>query len=181
MPYREFSEAEMQRWWTTYGRIKALDRRYKVNKRVGWIYIMRNPAFKEDLVKIGRTSQSPLERAAELGRSTSVPTDFEVIYFVHVRDCHQAERWIHAELADYRKTGRKEFFDLSLARAIEVLDAAAAGLPILLGGRGVAPVLPQFFESVVVRCPDCDTPNTAKLLMIVTRLFCRNCGRSLSV
>lgn len=107
MPYREFSEEDMQRWRTIYGHIKSLDRRYKVSKRVGWIYIMRNPAFKEDLVKIGRTSQSPLDRAAELGRSTSVPTDFEVIYFVHVLDTHRAERWIHNELVPYRKTSKK--------------------------------------------------------------------------
>ncbi len=181
MPYRQFSKADGQRWCTIYHQISALDRRYKINKRVGWVYIMRNPAFMESLLKIGRTARAPLQRAAELGASTSVPTDFELIYCVHVCDTHQAERWVHDELTQYRKTSKKEFFDVSLARAIEVLDAVAVRLPIRLAGRGVAPVLPQFFESVVVRCPDCDTPNTAKPLIIVTRLFCRNCRRALTV
>lgn len=169
MPYRQFSEVDMQRWWTIYGRIKALDRRYKINKRVGWVYIMRNPAFKESLLKIGRTSRPPLERAAELGAATSVPGEFELIYFVHICDCHQAERWIHNELSEYRKSSRKEFFDVPLARAIELLDAVAVGLPIRVPGKGGVRDLPQCFEQIVVRCPDCHTPNAVKPLMIETR------------
>jgi hypothetical protein len=73
MPYRDFDSEAMQRWRQIYSYVDSLDRRYKANKRVGWVYIMRNPAFKENLLKIGRSSRPPLERAKELGASTSAP------------------------------------------------------------------------------------------------------------
>jgi hypothetical protein len=183
MAYRNFDEEDMNRWGHIHIYIKSLDRRYKVNKRVGWVYIMRNPAFRGNPLKIGRTSRAPMERASELGASTSVPSDFELVYFVHVRDQHEAEKFAHEILASYRKTKRKEFFDVPLSRAIEALDQAAAHFPIphvIKRGKTVLP-LAQFFQPTVDKCPDCGGNNQVRLLMIKTKVSCRLCARTLRV
>lgn len=168
MTYRQFSEDEIQRWWRIYQRIDGLDRRYRMTRKAGWVYVMRNPAFRDSPLKIGRTKRPPLKRAAELSSSTSVPADFELLYFVHVSDCLAAERWIHDQLATHRRTSRKEFFDAPLGEVVELLDAAAASLPL--------PGIPQFFEPTVTTCSECGTSNAVKRLMVRVRATCRSCG-----
>lgn len=39
-----------------------MDKRYKVNKRAGWVYIAHNPTQGGAVVKIGMTSRPPMER-----------------------------------------------------------------------------------------------------------------------
>ena len=185
MAYRDFDEEKINRWGRIYNFIDSLDRRYKVNKRVGWVYIMRNPAFRGNPLKIGRTSRAPMERAVELGGSTSVPADFELVYFVHVSDQQQAEKFAHEILASYRKTQKKEFFDVPLVKAIEALDQAAAHFPIPTGlvdaDHRLSIPLAQFHQPTVAKCPDCGTNNQVKLLMIKTKVSCRLCARTLRV
>jgi len=179
VPYREFDSQAQQRWWRIHSFIDSLDRRYRANRRVGWVYVMRNSAFRDNLLKIGRSTRAPLERATELGASTSVPTDFELIYFVHASDCHEAERAVHRQLAEFRKTPDKEFFCVPLARAIEALDQAADQYPIPYRSRGQWYHLPQFFEPLVLKCLDCGTQNRVKPLLVETKAKCRSCGGGL--
>jgi len=61
-----------------------------------------------------------------------VPRDFDIIYFVHVADRHQAEQYVHTQLATYRASPGKEFFSAPLVQAIEALDRAAESLPITI-------------------------------------------------
>ena len=86
----------------------------------GYIYILRNPAF--EYLKIGQTSRSPDERAAELSRETGVPMAFTVAYKVKVEDCLSAEKEIQKKLHQFRIRG-KEFFDIPLTEAIEIVAA----------------------------------------------------------
>ena len=52
--------------------ISGLDRRRREYRRVGWVYIMRNPAFRDGLLKIGMTTRLPGERATDsAGRETT--------------------------------------------------------------------------------------------------------------
>ena len=44
------------------------------------IYVLRNGALKETVVKIGRTSRSSEERSSELSKPTRVAEPFEVLY-----------------------------------------------------------------------------------------------------
>ena len=62
--------------------ISDLDKRYRINKEVGWVYALRNSEFKKPLLKIGRTSTTPHQRARELGYATGVPGRCDLIYFV---------------------------------------------------------------------------------------------------
>jgi len=43
----------------------------------GWIYILINPAFKKDLLKIGKTKRQPEERAKELSTTGIKERKFE--------------------------------------------------------------------------------------------------------
>jgi len=168
-----------ERWDNIYNHIDRLDRRYKQNKNVGWVYIMRNPAFKDPILKIGKTGRPPGKRAAELGSSTSVPEDFQLIYFIHASNYHEAETLVHRRLAKYRKTRSKEFFNVPLGRAIEALDTVAKQYPIQVWQNRQMISLPQYFVHFVVTCSGCSTKNRIKPLLVQTILKCRNCGTPL--
>lgn len=89
----------------------------------GFVYIMINPSYGEGLVKIGKTTKDPEERAKELSSSTGVATPFIVVYKKLFKNCHLAERLIH-ELLDekgYRVNTSREFFAVSISDAINYL------------------------------------------------------------
>jgi T5orf172 domain-containing protein len=67
----------------------------------GYIYIMINPSLEKDLLKIGRTTRKPEERASELC-TTGVPARFHVAYEEEVENCFLAESLLHQQLASYR-------------------------------------------------------------------------------
>ncbi len=93
----------------------------KIQIKPGWIYILRNPLFKDALVKIGRTKNSTEVRAKELSSPTGIPYQFEVLYEEEVADCAVAEQLIHRALDQYRINPRREFFQLPLKVAIRTV------------------------------------------------------------
>jgi len=165
---------------TSFDIINSLDKRLREYRHVGWVYIMRNPAFRELLLKIGQSSRPPMLRAIELGAATAVPRDFDIIYFVHVADRHQAEQYVHTQLAAYRASPGKEFFSAPLVQAIEALDRAAESLPITIGRGRHAYVLQQYFEAVTTTCSRCGTKNRVRRLAISVAVKCRACGAPLA-
>jgi hypothetical protein len=82
----------------------------------GFVYILSNPSM-PDLVKIGKTTASPIQRMQEL-HSTGVPTPFELEFAAEVTDCHASERSAHDALAKHRVSTNREFFRVSVRRAI---------------------------------------------------------------
>ncbi|HKI83934.1 MAG TPA: hypothetical protein VKA63_06330, partial [Candidatus Krumholzibacteria bacterium] len=50
--------------------ITGLDKRYKINKRVGWLYAAYNPIIGGSVLKIGMSSRPPPQRGRELAQST---------------------------------------------------------------------------------------------------------------
>lgn len=88
----------------------------------GYIYILINPSLGKDLLKIGKTSTTPEERAKRLSSSTGVATDYYVAYEVETANCDRAERLIHKELAKYRYTNNREFFKIPLRTAISLVE-----------------------------------------------------------
>lgn len=70
-----------------------------------------------DLVKIGKTTTSPTHRMQEL-HSTGVPTPFELEFAAEVSDCHACERAAHEVLDEHRVSTNREFFRVSVRRAI---------------------------------------------------------------
>ena len=90
-------------------------------KSNGSIYILINPSM-PSLVKIGKTTRVPEERAVELSGTSGVPTKFFVAYEISVSDCDAAERDIHDRLSNFRVNDSREFFNIPLKNAIKLVD-----------------------------------------------------------
>ena len=90
---------------------------------VEYIYILINPSLIGKL-KIGKTRTSPEKRAKEISSATGVPTPFIVAYEAVVGDCDAAERAVHETLAarGYRITPNREFFDVTLKYAVDIVN-----------------------------------------------------------
>lgn len=89
----------------------------------GFVYILSNPVFKDDIFKIGHTTRSPSDRAWEIYQNaTGVPAKFEVAYARRVANCEQAEERIHELLKEVRINEYREFFRVSLFQAKEVFE-----------------------------------------------------------
>ncbi|MEY9722166.1 putative transport protein [Sinorhizobium fredii] len=97
----------------------------------GYIYILFNPAYRANQYKIGMTTRTPEARALEVSSATGVPQSFEVLFSKRVADCHRAERLIHQRLAEHRFSSDREFFQVRLNVAIDVLNEVAAEVGLL--------------------------------------------------
>lgn len=114
----------------------ATTRSSRSSQKAGWVYVLTNPAHRDDLVKIGLTTRTPQARAAELSADTGVPAPFEVAHAVYVTNCRAVEREVHGQLQRSRLPGR-EFFAVSLKTAIAAVERAArAYRPRRRPGRG---------------------------------------------
>ena len=84
---------------------------------------MVNPSL-PNIVKIGKTTRDPNERAKELSSATGVPTPFILVYSKPFADCHFAEKVIHGYLEDkgVRVSGNREFFQISTSEAIDLIN-----------------------------------------------------------
>jgi tetratricopeptide (TPR) repeat protein len=88
----------------------------------GYIYVLANSAM-PDLVKVGKTTRTPAERAAELSKVTGVPTPFIVVYEQLVDDCTAAEEFVHTMLQQkgYRESDNREFFRAPVSEVIQII------------------------------------------------------------
>lgn len=77
----------------------------------GYVYVLINPSL-DGMVKIGKTTRSPEERAKELSQATGTPTPFVVVYKAYFNDCSKAEAYVHTMLEEqgYRVSSNREFF-----------------------------------------------------------------------
>jgi len=89
----------------------------------GFVYALINPSL-DGMVKIGKTTRTPEERAKEISSSTGVPTPFYVAYKVAVNDCHNAEDYMHTLLSSggYRVSDNREFFKIALDEVIKLMQ-----------------------------------------------------------
>mgnify|MGYP002144210229 CR=1 FL=1 len=90
-----------------------------------YIYILSNPSM-PNLIKVGKTTKHPSKRMSEL-HSTGVPTPFELEFSAMVDNCGFSELAAHRALANYRVTGKREFFRISVKKAIELRDNFLGG------------------------------------------------------
>ena len=88
----------------------------------GYVYVMINASY-EGIVKVGKTTKSPEERAKELSSATGVPTPFIVVYKRVFQDCGQAEKIAHEILTSRgcRVNDMREFFAVDITDAINVV------------------------------------------------------------
>ena len=94
-----------------------LDEYANVRTRAGWVYIISNDAFDENVYKIGTTRRlDPYERINELG-SASVPFKFNVHALMFTEDAFAVENELHKYFNDKRVNkvnNKKEFFKVDL-------------------------------------------------------------------
>ncbi len=88
--------------------------------KYGYVYILSNASM-PGLVKIGRTSRSTARRKNELYQ-TGVPTPFTIEMEVLSPDCAALEADIHKELSQYRVNDQREFFELNLRDAKQMVS-----------------------------------------------------------
>lgn len=87
-----------------------------------WVYVLSNPAYDPSIVKIGFTSSTPELRKESIDKSTGVPIPFKVEYAKQCRNGRELEQAVHAYLANQRINFDKEFFQVSLEDARQVID-----------------------------------------------------------
>lgn len=92
----------------------------------GWVYILMNE-YMPDVYKVGMTTLSPEERAAQISQGTGIPFPFEVhsAYYSDNPKVHEAE--IHGYLSEYRISNNREFFHCS----IEIIEDAFSGAGLI--------------------------------------------------
>ncbi|MBR1769360.1 MAG: GIY-YIG nuclease family protein [Bacteroidales bacterium] len=95
----------------------------------GFVYILTNPSFREDWVKIGKSSRPVDVRSKELD-NTAVPLPFEIYATMQTSKYADIEKIIHKQidrLTDLRIRQNREFFNVEPAQALDILlDLAIA-------------------------------------------------------
>lgn len=96
----------------------------KNNAMAGYVYIIENKSFGEEVYKIGVTRRlEPLDRIAELSNA-SVPFRFQVNCIIFSENAFKLESDLHKEFAQYRVNKvnmRKEYFKLPLLEIEKVV------------------------------------------------------------
>ena len=85
-----------------------------------WIYILSNPSIPNHL-KIGYTHNTPDIRASQLSKATGVAQDFIVEWSFNCHNGQKLEKEIHNALNDYRVNNNREFFNISISEAIDLI------------------------------------------------------------
>ena len=58
----------------------------------GYVYVLTNPSFRDDWVKIGKSKRLPEVRGREL-YNTAVPLPYEVYATLYTNKYNEAEKW----------------------------------------------------------------------------------------
>ena len=86
-----------------------------------WVYILSNPDYPINYLKIGYTKIIPGDRAIQISSATGVPRPFKVEWAFKCFNGEIIERMVHNKLKSYRINNRKEFFYIGLEEAKEVI------------------------------------------------------------
>lgn len=94
-----------------------------MENETGYVYILTNPSFKEDWVKIGKSSRPVDVRSKELD-NTAVPLPFEIYATLKTTKYAKVERQIHKQidrLTDLRIRQNREFFNIAPSVALDIM------------------------------------------------------------
>ena len=114
------------------------------NKESGYVYILTNPSFREDWVKIGKSSRPVDVRSKELD-NTAVPLPFEIYATLKTAKYDKVEKQIHKQidrLTDLRIRQNREFFNIAPSVALDIMRDIAdlledAELAVYVEGKPV--------------------------------------------
>ncbi len=110
----------------------------------GYVYILTNPSFREDWVKIGKSSRPVDVRSKELD-NTAVPLPFEIYATLQTEKYDKVEKQIHKQidrLTDLRIRQSREFFNIAPDVALDIMRDIAdllddAELAVYVDGKPV--------------------------------------------
>lgn len=97
------------------------------NKEPGYVYILTNPSFREDWVKIGKSSRPVDVRSKELD-NTAVPLPFEIFATMKTVKYNEAEKLVHRYIERFtnlRIRNNREFFNVKPEEALEIFKEVA--------------------------------------------------------
>lgn len=109
-----------------------------------YVYILTNPSFREDWVKIGKSSRPVDIRSKELD-NTAVPLPFEIYATLKTKKFTKVEKQIHKQidrLTDLRIRQNREFFNIAPSVALDIMRDIAdllddAELSVYVEGKPV--------------------------------------------
>lgn len=93
----------------------------------GYVYILTNPSFREDWVKIGKSARPVDIRSKELD-NTAVPLPFEIFATMKTVKYNEVEKLVHHiidNLTNYRIRQNREFFNVAPQKALEIFKEIA--------------------------------------------------------
>ena len=96
------------------------------NKDIGYVYILTNPSFREDWVKIGMTSN--MEERLKTLDNTSVPLPFEKYATLKTAKYQKAEKLVHhyiERFTNLRIRDNREFFNVRPEEALSIFREVA--------------------------------------------------------
>lgn len=102
----------------------------KTENNAGYVYILTNPSFREDWVKIGKSSRPVDVRSKELD-NTAVPLPFEIYATLRTSKYNEVEKLVHKtidRLTDLRIRQNREFFNVVPSVALDILRDIASTL-----------------------------------------------------
>ena len=111
---------------------------------LGYVYILTNPSFREDWVKIGKSSRPVDVRSKELD-NTAVPLPFEIYATLKTSKFDKVEKQIYKQidrLTDLRIRQNREFFNIAPSVALDIMRDIAdlledAELAVYVDGKPV--------------------------------------------
>ena len=96
-------------------------------KEPGYVYILTNPSFREDWVKIGKSSRPVDVRSKELD-NTAVPLPFEIYATMKTVKYNEAEKLVHRYIERFtnlRIRNNREFFNVNPEEALDIFKEVA--------------------------------------------------------
>lgn len=96
-------------------------------KEPGFVYILTNPSFREDWVKIGKSMRPVNIRSKELD-NTAVPLPFEIFATMQTVKYDKVEKLVHKtidRLTDLRIRQNREFFNVAPQMALDIFKDIA--------------------------------------------------------
>lgn len=100
------------------------------NKEPGYVYILTNPSFREDWVKIGKSARPVDVRSKELD-NTAVPLPFEIFATMKTTKYNEVEKLVHKMidgLTNLRIRQSREFFNVPPQKALEIFRVIAPAI-----------------------------------------------------
>ena len=97
------------------------------NTNPGYVYILTNPSFREDWVKIGKSTRPVDVRSKELD-NTAVPLPFEIYATMKTVKFNEVEKLVQKtidRLTDLRIRQNREFFNVAPQMALDIFKDIA--------------------------------------------------------